>query len=316
MAELNEAAGRVVNQLVDAACRMRVTVEQVEGGGRLIDCGVDAEGGLDAGRLLARACLAGRGDVSLPPGPFGPAVQVATDDPVGACMASQYAGWQVACELPDGGSFFGMGSGPMRAAAATEALFEDIGRRERPSHVVGVLETAQQPSAAVYELIAEQCHVPPHEVSLLVAKTASLAGTLQVVARSVETALHKLHELGFDLSQVVSGWGVAPLPPVAANDLAAIGWTNDAVLYGGQVVLWVRADEDALETIAPQVPSSASSDYGRPFGEIFRQYDGDFYKIDPHLFSPAEVTFHNLETGRTRRCGQVDYDLLRRSFEA
>ena len=40
-----------------------------------------------------------------------------------------------------------------------------------------------------------------------------------MVARSVETALHKLHELKFDLNQIVSAFGTAPLPPVATKDL-------------------------------------------------------------------------------------------------
>jgi len=147
-----------------------------------------------------------------------------------------------------------------------------------------------------------------------VARTASLAGTVQVVARSVETCLHKLHELGFDLARVQSGYGVAPLPPVAADDLTGIGRTNDAVLYGGSVTLWVRGDDDLLTTIGPRVPSSSSADHGQPFAAIFEKYGRDFYKIDPLLFSPAEVTFINLDTGRTHRFGELRPDVIRQSF--
>jgi methenyltetrahydromethanopterin cyclohydrolase len=146
------------------------------------------------------------------------------------------------------------------------------------------------------------------------APTASQSGTIQVVARSVETCLHKLLELGFDPKRIESGLGTAPLPPVAEDDLAAIGRTNDSVLYGGEVTLWVRGDDDSLRDIGPRVPSSASPDFGQPFAEIFRRYDHDFYKIDPHLFSPAAVTFCNLDTGRTFRFGQVSPDVLQRSF--
>jgi methenyltetrahydromethanopterin cyclohydrolase len=147
-----------------------------------------------------------------------------------------------------------------------------------------------------------------------VARTASLAGTVQVVARSVETCLHKLHELGFDLSRVQSGYGLAPLPPVAADDLTGIGRTNDAVLYGGAVTLWVRGDDASLEALGPRVPSCSSSDHGQPFVTVFEKYGRDFYKIDPLLFSPAEVTFVNLDTGRTYRFGQLRADVLRQSF--
>src|SRR5204863_6387065 len=141
---------------------------------------------------------------------------------------------------------------------------------------------------------------------LLVAPASSLAGSLQVVARSLETALHKLDELKFNLQQVVSGMGSAPLPPIAADDLQAIGRTNDAILYGGRVVLWVRADDAQLAEVGPKVPSSASSDHGEPFAAIFERYGHDFYKIDPMLFSPAEVVIHNLQSGRTHRFGRPE----------
>ena len=146
------------------------------------------------------------------------------------------------------------------------------------------------------------------------APTASLAGTVQVVARSLETALHKLHELGFDLSRVQSGSGTAPLPPVAGEDLAGIGRTNDAILYGGEATLWVTGDDQSIEQLGAQTPSSSSEDYGRPFIEIFRQYDNDFYKIDPHLFSPAIININNLETGSYFRYGKFNVEVLAKSF--
>ncbi len=113
---------------------------------------------------------------------------------------------------------------------------------------------------------------------------------------------------------MVSGYGTAPLPPPAADFLQAIGRTNDAILYGGQVVVWVRADDDQLAELGPKVPSSSSPDHGAPFAEVFRRYDMDFYKIDPMLFSPAVLCFQNLQTGRSHTFGRVEPDVLRRSF--
>ena len=179
---------------------------------------------------------------------------------------------------------------------------------------MGVLETRKLPDDAVVNFICERTKVPPSGLTLLVAPTASQAGTVQIVARSVETALHKLHELGFDISRVVSAHGTAPLPPVAADDLAAIGRTNDAVLYGARVIMWVCGDDASIEAIGPKVPSLASPDYGAPFAEIFERAGRDFYKIDPHLFSPAEVTFCNLNTGRTMLFGRIESSILQRSF--
>jgi methenyltetrahydromethanopterin cyclohydrolase len=311
--KLNENAVRVVHELIAHADRLHVTVAAPQGDACVIDCGVQASGGLEAGRCLAEACLAGLARVRITHGNealwSGPWVSVTTDHPLAACMASQYAGWPLSY-----GDYFAMGSGPMRAARGREPLFERIGLLEQPWRVVGVLESARLPPDEVRRDIARQCQVEPENLTLLVAPTASLAGTVQVVARSVETALHKLLELGFDVSRVVAGHGVAPLPPVAADNLTGIGRTNDAVLYAARVTLWVHGDDDSLRTIGPRVPSQASRDHGRPFAEIFDDYDRDFYRIDPLLFSPAEVHFINLDTGRMFRFGEPQPQVLEKSF--
>jgi methenyltetrahydromethanopterin cyclohydrolase len=311
---LNENALRRCQQLVERATEFRVVVERGEGGARLIDCGADAPGGLQAGVALAEVCMAGMGRVELVPGNSaiwpGPAVAVTTDQPVAACMASQYAGWQIA-----GNKYFAMGSGPMRAARGKESLFDKIGYRERASHVIGVLETGKLPPAEVCVHVAEECGVEIEDLTMLIAPTASIAGTIQVVARTIETSLHKMHELGFDITRVTSGFGVAPLPPIAADDLAGIGRTNDAVLYGGEVTLWVRGEDAILPVIGTQIPSSSSADHGQPFGVLFERYGRDFYKIDPLLFSPAAVTLISLESGRSYRYGELRPDVLLKSFQ-
>lgn len=310
---VNGRAMEAVEALLGHAEERRVTVHPVEGGGRYIDCGIASRGGLLAGIELARICLGALGEVSIVPGEAGeravPLVQVVTDHPVQACLASQYAGWA----LKDG-KFFAMGSGPMRAAAGSEAIYDVIGFRETAEAVVGVLETRKPPTTAIVAKIAAACRVEPAAVTLLTAPTASLAAGVQIVARSVETALHKLAELKFELSRIVSAHGTAPLPPVAANDLAAIGRTNDAILYGARVVLAVTGDDASLEAIGPHVPSSASRDYGEPFAAIFARYHNDFYAVDPHLFSPAEVVFQNVETGKVHACGCVADEIVARSF--
>jgi methenyltetrahydromethanopterin cyclohydrolase len=310
---LNEPADALCRQLIVDAQLLRVRVDYGPSQTRLIDCGATAPGGLEAGRRLAEICLAGLGRVSFVPASAelggGVSVTVATDHPLAACMASQYAGWKI-----HSGSFFAMASGPMRAAAAKETLFEKIGFRERAAVAVGVLETRAAAPDDVCRQIAADCGVAPENLTLLYAPTASLAGSVQVVARSVETCLHKLFELRFDLTRVVSGWGTAPLPPAAPDDLAAIGRTNDAILYGGEVLLWVRGDDATLEALGPRIPSSASADHGHPFATIFARYHHDFYKIDPHLFSPAVVTLANLDTGHTFRFGHLCPRVIQESF--
>jgi methenyltetrahydromethanopterin cyclohydrolase len=306
---LNERANRVANELEQHAERYRVAVSRVAGA-RVIDCGGAVVGGLAAGLAMARVCLADLGEVRYGRGDSEwPVVEVATDDPVRACLASQYAGWQVSV-----GKFFAMGSGPMRAVAAREEIFQHIPGKEESPFAVGVLETHKHPTEEVVAAIVGKLPPSAEHLTLLVAPTTSIAGTTQVVARSVETALHKLHELKFDVMQVIAGYGVAPLPPVAADFVQGIGRTNDSILYGGRVTLWVRADDELLAAIGPKVPSSGSKDHGAPFAEVFARYGGDFYKIDPLLFSPAEIEFRNVKTGRCHRFGKTEPGLVRKSF--
>ncbi len=313
--DLNARANRLVEGLLALAFERQVRASPIDGGGRFVDCGLAARGGLLAGLDLARICLGGLAEVAIVPGDVDgrpvPMVQVATDHPVLACLGSQYAGWALS-----EGKYFAMGSGPMRAAAPDrEPFLRELGLvDDHPGSVVGVLEGRTPPPPSVVAKVAEACGVSPSSVTLLGAPTASLAGGVQVVARSVETALHKLHTLGFDLKRVVAGHGVAPLPPVAHKDLAAIGRTNDAILYGARVVLFVTGDDPSLAEVAPKVPSTGSKDHGEPFAAIFARSDHDFYAVDPLLFSPAEVAFQNVETGSTFRSGQVFPDILARSF--
>lgn len=309
---LNEQAMAVCNEMAndvkDLSCAVSLVADA-----RIIDAGIDQLGSIHAGIKLAQASMANFGSVHAVPGHIGqvatPQIVVSINQPVAACMASQYAGWQICVN-----EYFAMGSGPMRAAYGKEALYDHIGWREDPHCVVGILETEEQPTNQVISYLAESCRVNPQDITLIAARTASLAGGVQVVARSVETAMHKLHELGFDLHRVIGGFGQAPLPPVAEDHLTAIGRTNDAILYGARCTLYVTGDDQSLNKVGEQLPSSASKDYGQPFAEIFKRYNHDFYKIDPMLFSPAVVCLQNIETGTTRTVGQTNTDVLTHSF--
>ena len=276
------------------------------------DFGVDVPGGLAAGLQLARICMAGLGTVELQAaGEFAcvPQIFVATDHPLDACLLSQYAGWKIAAD-----DFFAMGSGPMRAVANREHLFQEFPASEPGNCAAGVLESGQLPTAAARHEI-KKCLPSAEDICIAVAPTASQAGNVQVVARSVETAMHKLHEIGFPVSAVISGTGRAPLPPVAKNDLAGIGRTNDAILYGATVNLWVDCDDSVIEEYGPQTPSRSSAAHGTKFMELFEQANHDFYALDKALFSPAVVTFHNMRTGRSFSFGEIVSELMYESFE-
>jgi methenyltetrahydromethanopterin cyclohydrolase len=312
--DMNERAWAIANRAIERVTELRIAVHSLPGGARVIDAGVNVPGGFAAGEALVELCMGGLGHVQFAPLTIGgdswPGLMVWTDYPAEACMASQYAGWSI---NPEG--FFAMGSGPLRNKARVEhELFEKLGYSEEATRGVLVLESRALPTAEVAAWVAEKAGVAAGAVTFAVAPTASLAGGVQIVARVLETGLHKMDALGFDVRRIVSAMGTGPLPPVARSDMRAIGRTNDCILYGGQARYTVRAEDDELEHLAARIPASASSDYGTPFYEIFKRYDNDFYKIDPMLFSPAEVWLTSATSGRTFHAGHLNPEVLRQSL--
>lgn len=321
MISINLRTAAIIQKMIADSEVLGLGVHKLANGATVVDAGVKVPGSPGAGLLFAEACMGGLSQLSFTrlaydddaggvEGRFWlPALSVSVSHPHIACMAAQYAGWAIKRD-----KFFAMGSGPARALYAGEELFDKLDYRDQAGVAVLLLEGGKLPGEEVAEYVAGKCNVPVDQVMLAIAPTASLVGSIQIAARVVETGMHKLVELGFDVRQVVAGYGVCPLAPVAADDIHAIGRTNDAVLYGGQAYYTVRASDDELCALVDKVPSSSSRDYGTPFYELFKRYGGDFYLIDPMLFSPAQVSFNNLTSGRTFVAGQINPTLLRTSL--
>jgi methenyltetrahydromethanopterin cyclohydrolase len=319
---VNALADPLVAQLREQAALLKVALTRTDAGTTIVDAGVDAPGSVDAGLLVARICMGGLGQVSVraasepePAWPF--AIDVRTSWPVISCLGSQYAGWSLSAtkEQTGGKKFFSLGSGPARALAVKEPLFAELGYRDRHTRGALVLEVDRLPPQVVIDKLLADCALAADALTLIVTPTQSVAGTVQVVARVVEVALHKVHVLGVALDEVVDASGSAPLPPPAPDGIDAMGRTNDAILYGGRVQLTVRTDA-AAKRIAAELPSSNSRDYGKPFADIFRSFNFDFYQIDPALFAPAEVWASSLESGKTWHGGRIDAALLRAQWSA
>jgi len=308
----NEKAREIVCRMIDLKDELNVAVNTLDNGTIVVDCGVRAGGGIKAGLLFAEICMGGLGNCTVQPVSAGdlcvPGVRVYVDNPSVGCMGCQYAGWAVKVDR-----YFAMGSGPARIKVGAEELIQKLGYEDSANCAVLALEAGKLPALEVANCIAGRCGVAGENLYLLVARTASIVGSLQIAARVVETGLHKLTELGFDVRKIISGFGTSPLAPVAAEDLKAIGATNDCILYGGRVWYAVDCDDSEIEKILDRIPSCSSRDYGKPFFELFQQYK-DFYAIDPMLFSPAEVFVNNVHTGRLFHAGELNGPLLNRTF--
>jgi methenyltetrahydromethanopterin cyclohydrolase len=318
---VNTQAATLVERLVRDAAALRVAVRRDDSGVTLVDAGIEAPGGIEAGLLVGEICLGGFGRARLRSAAadgWPTWVEVSSSQPVLACLASQYAGWSLAAskEETGGKKFFALGSGPARALAGKEALYEELGYRDSAKQGVIVLEVDRAPPRVVIDKLLRDCGLDASALTIVLTPTTSVAGTTQVVARVLEVALHKSHELGFPLGHVVDGFATAPLPSPSPDGVEAMGRTNDAILYGGRVHLSVRGDDAAAQLLAQRLPSRNSKDFGRSFGELFAAAGFDFYKLDGALFAPAEVWVSNVETGRSWHAGGLEMDLLRKLWLA
>jgi methenyltetrahydromethanopterin cyclohydrolase len=312
---VNEGARPLVERLLANAENMALAVTRDERGTCTVDAGIEVRGTMAAGLLIGEICMGGLGTASLhAAGSEGwPTwVEVRSSQPVLACLGSQYAGWSLAAskEETGGKKFFSLGSGPARALAGKEALFAELGYRDRAKQGVLVLEVDRFPPRIIVDKVLHDCGLAPEALTLVLTPTTSLAGTTQIVTRVLETALHKAHTLGFALGDIVEGVASAPLPSPTPDGGLAMGRTNDAILYGGRVQLTVRGDDAAARKLARDLPSTNSRDHGRSFSEIFKEAGYDFYKIDAGLFAPAEVWVSNIDSGNTWHGGALNMPLL------
>jgi len=314
---VNARAAALVEQLRSNAAELRIETDKGELGELRIDAGSRCPGSIAAGLRLAEICMGGLGTVDITTSAATPnwpsTLTTRSSNPVIACLASQYAGWKL--EHGTGQhAFFALASGPGRALARKEPLFGEIAYRDEADTAVLVLESASPPPTPIVRKVAQDCGVAAGRLAFLYAPTQSLAGSVQIVARSLEVALHKTHELKFPIDRIVEGMGAAPLAPPHPDLVVAMGRTNDAIIYGGRVHLFVSGPASDARALAEQLPSRRSRDYGRPFAKIFESFNRDFYAIDPMLFAPAAVIVTALETGESFHAGGLNLSLLDAAF--
>ena len=305
----------VFEEMLDYGDELNIEVRELENGAIVADAGVKAKGGYGAGIYLSRICMADLAEVQLMPfdinGVLLPGIQVATDHPAISCMASQCAMWQIKAD-----KYFAMGSGPARVLARkTRELYDKICFEEFSDVGVIVLESNKLPDEKVAALIAEKCSIDPADLRIACAPTDSVAGLVQVSARVVETGLHKLFTMGFDINTIQSGWGRAPISPITGDATMCMGSSNDAIIYGGET--YYTLDYENLEELGQYLkgmPSQASRDWGAPFYKTFKAAGFDFFKVDHNVFAPAKVVMNEMRSRSTFVSGNVNLNVLAESF--
>jgi methenyltetrahydromethanopterin cyclohydrolase len=302
---VNSLAWKLAEKLLNNQAFYGVHASKTSAGATVIDAGVNVPGGFQAGKILTELCMGGAGKAMLGFKAYGdlalPSVTVSSDHPAVAALGSQFAGWRI--KEPDGS--IAIGSGPARALALKpKKIYKEIGYKDASNKAVLTLEK-----------VAGACNIKPENLIAVVAPTASVAGLTQVAGRVVEVGIHKLRTLGLSPKLIRYAMGYAPIPPSCGGFEVAMARTNDAILYGGTVYLVVEHDDEAaLKKIVEQAPSNTSKDYGKPFLQIFREADRDFYKIDHNLFAPAVLMVNNAKTGKVFKAGEANPEVLLHSL--
>jgi len=312
---MNKLAVKLISEMLARERELKITSTKIAGA-TVIDAGVKTSSSFETGIYVSKICLGGLASVAITSYKikeyYVPAVEVSTDHPVEACMASQLAGWRISI-----GDFFANGSGPARVLAKKpKKLFEKIKYSEESDEAVLVLETEKYPSEEVIKYISSEVKVKPENLYLVLVSPASSAGTVQVSARIVETGIFKLYTLEFDLETIMYGYGICPIAPLHSDPLKMAGRSNDMLLYGGVTYYIVNYPDDVkLSEYVNKTPSLASKDYGKSFTELVDQYGWDFlYKVDPSIFAPALIIVNNIKTGRTLFSGRINYDILEKAL--
>ncbi len=318
MFSVNQQAVRIVKEkILPYAEQLNCRVVPLSNGATVVDMGVEAPGGWQAGKLFTEAMIGGMGYVEF--GRFQkedldlPSIDVYIDRPQEATLSAQFSGWRIeGTENPDG--IAPIGSGPARAIARRDIFSQAWTYQDIHHEAVLGAQITQLPDEALAEEIAEACGIEVQNVYILAARTGSLTGLIQVCSRTVEATVWRMERKGFNIANILSGAGTCPIPPPVKDELQAMDRANTALLYGVTVRYVVDCDDSEIEEVIDVLPFNASRRYGERFIDLFEEGNRDFYVVDKDVHTVASFEITNYRTGRVFKAGDIRVDQLKESF--
>jgi len=318
---VNKEALKIVKKILDHPDLYSIEVTRLSNKATIID---GSHGTYEFGRLVSEICMGGFGSCQftniLVKGVFIPGLLVQTSHPVIALIGSQKAD-QVSIKVQKGEKkkrYNYMVSGPFRAKTRLDKeLFDQINYVDESEETVIVFESDMILDEGLIEEVFSKCKLEPENTFAIFTPTNSIPGTVQIAARVIKTGIHILREQNFNPHYLKHAMGCTTLAPIAKNLLHAMGRTNDSIIYGGRDYLTVdvpKEEEPEMVELLEKCPSNVSSSYGKPFYEILQDVEFDFSKVDGKLFAPAILTINNIRTGHTFTAGEVNEDILWRSY--
>jgi len=317
MLSVNKEAFLLVKELIINSEKLKVDVSYLDNEATVIDLGQRVAGSWEAGRILTEILLGGLGEVSFETFPakiannYLPAVNVRTSHPLISLAGCQISGWELSP-----GNFAPILAGPGRTLGrkADDWLEPYTDYEDDFDKAIITIESPDPVTVKQSNQLAEACNVEPNMLYILIAPPASLATYIQVSGRILEQTIHRLKEENFELDNITQAQGFCVIPPLIDDNLIAMGRMNDALIYGGHAQFTVKTEDKEVESVIKKITADNSKVYGRPFKEIFKEADLDFYNVPKELFSPASVTFVNQKSGNIFKAGGFNIEVLEKSF--
>ncbi len=317
MYSVNKESMKIVKKIIENCDKYNVEVHNIEGA-TVIDCGINKDGGWEVAKLFTKILFGGTNEIEY--GVFSDKINdinyrsviVSSDFPVLQQAGCNISGWEL-----KKGHFAPILAGPGRTVARKPndwfAKYSDY----EDSHCEAVItvESSSIISSQEVKDLIQATGVLAKDLYILVAPSGSTVCSVQVAARILEQSLHRLCDEGFNLGAIIEAHGYAVVPPVVKDDLLAMGRLNDVLIYGGQATYTVDCEDSEIEKVISIVPSFNSTEYGRIFKDIYEENGCNFFNIDMRTYSPAKLVMINQRTGNVFSSGEINIELLAKSFK-
>jgi methenyltetrahydromethanopterin cyclohydrolase len=314
---LNEAAMDIISPILDDPQRYGALISKSSGGATIVDMGIEADGSWLGAKMYVEAAHGGMAELT-----YGrtrikdldlPTANLMVDNPMLSVIGCEAGAWAVG-----EGEFVPVASGPVRAKARADRWSQRVEYEDPSPYVLLQMQTVSIPNDETLAYVADACGIPVANLTVMVAPSASLVGSIQVCSRAFEQCIISLaRNTSFDISTILHGYGSAPVAPVIKDEVLAMGRINDALVYGGSGGMWLRhSDDDEVRRMTEGLPFSAQAgdDYGKGYAEIYATYGHSLFNIPAPLDSPAKVMMTNMLTGNVFTAGKIDEDIVYRSF--
>lgn len=315
MFSVNKEAMKIVKKIIENKEALNVGVISLKNGSTVIDMGINYPGGWKAAKYLTEVTMGGLGRLSYSIYHLGelelPQVNIYADKPVIACLSCQLSGWALP-EFKNDAGIVPLISGPVRTIVKEDKFAKPFSYQDKSEKVVVVLQDKVLPGEELTAYIAQRCKVEPKGVFILVAPTGSLVGLVNVIARTLETSMWRLHELGFGVNNVISAWGRAPLPPISKDEYTAMIRANTYIYYGGTAGFVANCKDEDIERIIEDITLSpkTTKQYGIPFSKLLEEAGGNIFNMTEFCHNVTKVNFYNSFTGNTFVYGKNDQKML------